>query len=252
MKLDGFGRIAMVTGAAQGIGKSIALELLNEGKKVVFLDKNKEGLNQLACDPIVLKHPNKSLFITTDVTKIDDIHKSIETTLDQWGRIDILINNAGIRKETKVEDITYEEWEHILSVNLTGTFLFSQAVVKVMKKQKWGRIINISSFAGQYGPLTSGAHYSASKAGQLALTKVFAREFAKDGITVNAIAPALVRSPEMEKVDNNKLEKIIENIPVGRVGEVEEISKLVSYFTSDSSIYVTGATFDINGGMLMR
>ncbi|SDI28886.1 3-oxoacyl-[acyl-carrier protein] reductase [Alteribacillus persepolensis] len=252
MNLDGFGRVAIVTGAAQGLGKSIAFELLEDGKRVVFVDINFEGLKAIQEKEIAGEYKKNALFLKVDVRNREDIFECVEKVLDHWGRIDILVNNAGIRKETQIDDITDEEWELLLSVNLTGTFKFSQAVIQTMRDQQWGRIINISSYAGQSGPLTSGAHYSASKAGQLALTKVFARELAKDHITVNAIAPAVVKSPEMEKMDKEKMNEIIDTIPIGRIGEKVEVSKLVLYLSSEFAIYITGATFDINGGLLMR
>lgn len=252
MNLDGFGRVAIVTGAAQGLGKSIAFELLEDGKRVVFVDINYEGLKSIKENEIPEEYKTNALFLQVDVRNRKEILECVDTVIDHWGRIDILVNNAGIRKETKIDEITDEEWELLLAVNLTGTFKFSQAVMKTMREQQWGRIINISSYAGQTGPLTSGAHYSASKAGQLALTKVFARELAKDNITVNAIAPAVVKSPEMEKMDSDKLKQIIDTIPIGRIGEQIEVSKLVLYLSSEFAIYVTGATFDINGGLLMR
>ncbi|WP_246516452.1 SDR family NAD(P)-dependent oxidoreductase [Salicibibacter cibarius] len=243
--------MAIITGAGQGLGQSIALEMLDEGKKVVFVDKSKQKLQKLD-DDIDEDLKNKTMFLTLDVRDKDAIHDAVQKIITKWGRIDILVNNAGIRKSTKVEDISLDEWESLISVNLTGSFLFAQAVINIMKEQQWGRIINISSFAGQYGPLTSGAHYASSKAGQLALTKILARELSQDGITVNAIAPAIIQSPEMEKLDEKELDEIIHNIPVGRIGEREEVSKLVSYLCSEISVYITGATFDINGGLLMR
>lgn len=252
MQLGGFGRVAIVTGAANGIGLTIAKEFIRNRKRTVLLDIDSRALEEFQTEPIYQQHEEAILCIKADVSKGEDIDKSIEQVLEKWGRIDILVNNAGIRKETKIEDITHEEWNHILNINLGGTFFFSQAVLKLMKEQAWGRIINVSGYAGQFGPVTSGAHYSASKAGQLILTKVFAREVAPYGVTVNAISPAVVRSPEMERVLPEKMKKIIQSIPVGRVGEAEEVARMVNYLASESTDYITGATFDINGGMLMR
>lgn len=240
--------MAIVTGAGQGLGLAIAKELLSRGKKVAFLDVNRDLLEAIQKD----KDPDYSLFIEADVSKINDIKESIDRVMRKWGRIDILVNNAGVRKETAVEDITEEEWNHILAVNLNGTFFFSQSVLGQMKKQGTGRIINISSFGGQAGPLTSGAHYCVSKAGQLVLTKTFARSVADQGITVNSIAPAAIETPEMGKIDPMKLEKMKENIPVKRFGTADEVAKLVSFLASKKAGYITGATIDINGGLLMR
>lgn len=246
-------QVAVVTGAGQGLGLSIAQEFLEEGKKVVFLDVNEDLLRQVQDSEIVRGiDPSFSMFLTVDVADVQAIRQCVDKILESWGRIDILVNNAGVRKETSIEEITPEEWNLILSVNLGGTFFFSQAVLQTMKAQNWGRIINISSFGGQAGPLTSGAHYCASKAGQLALTKSFARSLANAGITVNSIAPAAIETPEMEKIDPIKLASMKEGIPVKRFGKAKEVAKLVSFLASEEAGYITGSTFDINGGLLMR
>lgn len=246
-------RIAVVTGAAQGLGLAIAKAFLKDGKKVAFVDVKEELLQELEQSSwIQSQYKEQALFLTADVSQTAQIRAAIEAIIGKWKRIDILVNNAGIREETAVEDIEEAEWDRIMDVNLKGTFFFSQAVLEIMKAQEWGRIINISSFGGQVGPLTSGAHYCASKAGQLALTKVFARRLSKNGITVNAVAPAAIRTPEMDRIEPEKLAKMVEGIPVGRVGEDEEVAELVLFLASESAGYITGATFDINGGLLMR
>lgn len=249
--LDDYERVAVVTGAAQGLGLAIAKTLLEKGKKVVFIDVNHELLQELE-QSFQFEYKDRAMFLKTDVSNISQIRETINTIITKWDRIDILINNAGIREETSIENIDEQEWDRIIDVNLKGTFFFSQSVIDVMKKRKWGRIINMSSYGGQVGPLTSGAHYCASKAGQLALTKVFARSLSKDGITVNAVAPAAIRTPEMDRIEPGKLEKMVEGIPVGRVGEDLEVAELVLYLASESAGYITGSTFDINGGLLMR
>lgn len=252
MNIIGFGRVAVVTGAAAGLGLSISRTLIEEGKRVALVDIDKEALERLQQDEFFKNAGQRVMYLTADVSVLEDIKDSVQKVMSNWKRIDILINNAGIRLETAIEDITLEEWNKMMSINLGGTFFFSQAVMKIMKEQEWGRIVNISGAAGQYGSLTAGAHYGASKAGQILLTKVFARELAEYGITVNTIAPAILRSPEMDRVSPEKLEKIVKSIPVGRVGETEEVARLVSYLVSESTDYVTGATFDINGGLHMR
>lgn len=246
-------QVAVVTGAGQGLGLSIAQEFLKEGKKVVLLDVSEELLRQVQNSEIVRGiDPSHCMFLTVDVADVQAVRQCVEEILANWGRIDILVNNAGVRKETGIEDITPEEWNRILSVNLGGTFFFSQAVMQPMKEQKWGRIINISSFGGQAGPLSSGAHYCASKAGQLALTKSFARSLANEGITVNSVAPAAIETPEMDKMDPLKLAQMKEGIPVKRFGRANEVAKMVSFLASEEAGYITGSTFDINGGLLMR
>jgi len=245
--------VAIVTGAGQGLGQAIAIKLLSEGKRVVFVDVNETALNEIKKSDLLHRyHSSYSMFLTVDVSDVNAIKKSVKTILEDWGRIDILVNNAGVRKETVIEEVTEDEWNLILSVNLGGTFFYSQAVLNPMKQQKKGRIINVSSFGGQAGPLTSGAHYCASKAGQLVLTKVFARSLADQGITVNTVAPAAIETPEMAKMDPAVLAKMKESIPVKRFGEAEEVANMVSYLASDAAGYITGSTFDINGGLLMR
>ncbi|NYE07014.1 NAD(P)-dependent dehydrogenase (short-subunit alcohol dehydrogenase family) [Bacillus niacini] len=245
-------RVAIVTGANKGLGLAVAENFVKEGKKVVFVIRNKANLEQTRHRFQQEELQKQVMFIQLDVSDINGIKSAVNEVLNEWGRIDILVNNAGIRFETPIEEIHEEEWDQVLSVNLKSTFFFSQAVIPAMKERGWGRIINMSSIGGQAGPLTSGAHYSASKAGQIALSKVFARSLAPYGITVNTVAPAAIRTPEMDKMDPAKLAQMVETIPLRRVGEPREVSDLVSYLTSDTGGFTTGATFDINGGRLMR
>jgi NAD(P)-dependent dehydrogenase (short-subunit alcohol dehydrogenase family) len=245
-------RVAIVTGANKGLGLAVAENFVKEGKKVVFVIRNKENLEQTRQRFQQEELQKQVMFIQLDVSDINGIKSAVNEVLNEWGRIDILVNNAGIRFETPIEEIDEEEWDQVLSVNLKSTFFFSQAVIPAMKERGWGRIINMSSIGGQAGPLTSGAHYSASKAGQIALSKVFARSLAPYGITVNTVAPAAIRTPEMDKMDPAKLAQMVETIPLRRVGEPREVSDLVSYLASDTGGFTTGATFDINGGRLMR
>ncbi|MCG7334928.1 3-oxoacyl-ACP reductase FabG [Sporosarcina sp. ACRSM] len=246
-------KVAIVTGAGQGLGLAIAQKLLSEGMNVVFVDVNERLLAEVQQSDLLNRFDSsKYMFLTVDVSDVLAIQASVHTIVENWGRIDVLVNNAGVRKETAIEDVTEEEWNLILSVNLGGTFFYSQAVLETMKKQQTGRIINISSFGGQAGPLSSGAHYCASKAGQLVLTKAFARSLADQGITVNAVAPAAIETPEMDNMDPAKLEQMQASIPVQRFGKAEEVASMVSYLASDAAGYITGSTFDINGGLLMR
>jgi NAD(P)-dependent dehydrogenase (short-subunit alcohol dehydrogenase family) len=249
--IEGYGRVAIVTGAGQGLGYAIAKLFVEEGKRVVFVDISKKLLDAVK-EEMKDVDPNHVMFIEMDVADVKAIRDCVDQVMKEWKRIDILVNNAGIRTETPIAEMTWEEWERVMAVNLGGTFFFSQAVMPIMKEQEWGRIINMSSYGGQFGPPTSSASYCASKSGQLVLTKIFARELAPYGVTVNTVAPAAIRTPEMDKIAPEKLEKMVKGIPVGRVGESDEVARMVSFLASESAGYVTGATFDINGGLLMR
>lgn len=242
-------RTVIVTGSSQGIGLAIAGYFLDNGWRVAFVSLD---LEQIRSRFQAKLDSGEALFFEMDVTNNAKIAECVSVVMERWGRVDALVNNAGIRTGTSIADTTPEEWNRIMSVNLGSTFFFSQAIAPVMKQQSQGRIINMSSFGGQFGPMTSSAAYSASKAGQLALTKVFARELAPYSVTVNAVAPASVRTPEMDKMDPAFIEKMVETIPVGRVGESEEVAELVYYLAAGSTGFITGATFDINGGRLMR
>ncbi|MBM7599224.1 3-oxoacyl-[acyl-carrier protein] reductase [Virgibacillus halotolerans] len=243
-------KVVIVTGGSKGLGKYMAKDFVENGAKVVITGRNEDSLTAAKKE---IAHENGEIdTIQMDVSDVSAVKKTVNTVIEKWGRIDVLVNNAAVRKETGIEEIDEEEWNNIVSINLGGTFFFSQAVIEQMKSQKWGRIINVSSYGGQAGPLTSGAHYCASKAGQFALTKTFARYLADSGITVNTVSPAAIESPEMEKMDSGKLKVMKRSIPVQRFGKSEEVAKMVSYLASDSTGYITGATFDINGGLLMR
>jgi NAD(P)-dependent dehydrogenase (short-subunit alcohol dehydrogenase family) len=242
-------RVAIVTGSSQGIGLAIAELFLKNGLRVAFVSLDLDQLNGRFQHEI---ERNQALLFDMDVTDTVKIRQCMEEVERQWGRCDILVNNAGIRTTTSIENMTMEEWNLVMTVNLSSTFFFSQAAAPLMKQNGWGRIINMSSFGGQVGPTTSSAAYAASKAGQLALTKVFARELAPYGVTVNAVTPASIRTPEMDKMSPDALESMVSTIPLGRFGEMSEVSELVLYLASDSAGFVTGATFDINGGRLMR
>jgi len=242
-------RVAIVTGCSQGIGLAIAEAFLQDGWRVAFVSL---GLDRIEPRFRADVSGGRAVMHELDVSDYSRIAPCIDSVLTAWGRVDALVNNAGIRTATPIAEITPEEWERLMAVNLGSTFFFSQAIIPCMKERRYGRIINMSSFGGQVGPTTSSAAYAASKAGQLALTKVFARELAPYGVTVNAIAPASVRTPEMDKMDPAAVAAMVETIPVGRAGEPEEVAQLALYLASEHTGFITGATFDINGGRLMR
>ena len=167
------------------------------------------------------------------------------------GRIDILVNNAGVMRPASVEDTTEEEWERIMNVNLKGTFICSKAVMEVMKKQKYGKIVNIASASGKIGGVATGPHYSASKAGIICFTKTLARELAPYGINVNCVAPGPIDTPMFQLFSKETRESIIKRIPLGRIGEPRDVAEAVLFLVSDAAKYITGETLDVNGGFLM-
>lgn len=237
-------RIAIVTGGGQGIGRAISLVFAKEGAKIIIAEQNKGTAQAVAEEVRALGR--QSLAIQTDVSNSPSVRSMVAQTLEAFGRIDILVNNAGIFSYTRIEDCTEEEWDGMMAVNLKGPFLCSQAVMATMKKQKFGRIINLGSVAGKVGGLVASAPYSASKAGVMCLTKSLARALGAYGITVNAIAPGVV-STDMAKNHPD----MTAQMALGRVAEPEEIAYAALFLASEEGAYLTGATLDVNGGLLM-
>ena len=237
-------RIAVVTGGGQGIGRAICLVFAKEGANIVIAEKNKETAQAGVEEVKALGR--QSLAIQTDVSNSTSVRSMVAQTLEACGRIDILVNNAGIFSYTRIEDCTEEEWDGMMAVNLKGPFLCSQAVMETMKKQKFGRIINLGSVAGKVGGLVASAPYSASKAGVMCLTKSLARALGTYSITVNAIAPGVV-STDMAKNHPD----MTSQMALGRVAEPMEIAYAALFLASEEGAYLTGATLDVNGGLLM-
>ncbi|WP_176220753.1 SDR family NAD(P)-dependent oxidoreductase [Cohnella massiliensis] len=241
-------RVAIVTGGAQGIGREVVETLLRRGLRVASASLGAAD----AAPPAIPEARDSYLPIETDVSKNEEIAACVERVFSAWGRIDILVNNAGIRTQTAAERMTREEWDRVLAVNLGGSFFFAQAVLPEMEKRRWGRIVMMASIAGQQGSLASSIAYSASKAGQLALAKQLAKQYAACGITVNAVAPAAIETPELERMPQEERARLERAIPVGRFGKASEVAELVGFLVSENAGYVTGATFDLNGGLMMR
>lgn len=241
-------RSALITGAAQGLGAAIARRLHADGFRVAIADLNSKTAVTLAHE--LDGSGVTARAITVDVSDADSIGRAFADQVAAWGPPDVLVNNAGRTMRSSVWDITAQEWDSVLSTNLRSYFLFCQLAGAAMREKGWGRIINMSSFAGQQGGLVAGAHYAASKAGALVLTKIFARELAGDGVTVNSITPAAIHTPAMGS-DADAVE-IGRTLPVGRVGTAQEVAAAVAYLVGPESGFVTGATLDINGGVFMR
>jgi len=241
------GRTAIVTGSTRGLGEAIARGLHARGAEVCITGRNETRANEIAEEL-----GDRAWAAPLDVSRRESIAGVVDAAQSRWGRIDILVNNAGMTPPKPFFEITDDEWDDVLATNLRSVFIGCQLVAPLMRAQGFGRIVNHASLAGQQGSLVAGAHYAASKAGIVVLTKVLARELARDGVTVNAIAPAAVEGPIMDEMPKESLERARASIPVGRFGRPEEVAALVAYLCSDDAGYVTGATFDINGGINMR
>lgn len=243
-------KVAIVTGAGRGIGRGIASRIAEAGANVVVADIDLSNAKEKA-EKITEKY-GKSVPSQVDVTNEKSVMSMVQLTLESFGRIDILVNNAGIMFRTRVFDISVEEWESVIRVNLTGPFLCSKAVLPVMKENRHGRIVNISSSAGRSVSTLGGVHYTASKAGLLGLTRAVAKEAASFGVTVNAVCPGLIDTKMVkETTTKDELNAFINSFPIRRIGLPEEIGDLVVFLCSDKAAYITGAAIDINGGDLM-
>jgi 3-oxoacyl-[acyl-carrier protein] reductase len=244
------GRVAVVTGGGRGIGKGIAGKLAAAGADVIVGDIDMAQA-QLTANELSRKN-KKVMAAQIDVCREESVAELITRALDEFGNVDILINNAGIMFRTRLMDISVDEWERILQVNLTGPFLCTKAVIPVMKKNGFGRIVNISSSAGRSVSTLGGVHYTASKAGLLGLTRAVAKEVAPFGITVNAVCPGLIDTQmARETTTQEELENFLDSFPIKRLGSSEEIGDLVVFLCSENASYITGASVDINGGDLM-
>jgi NAD(P)-dependent dehydrogenase (short-subunit alcohol dehydrogenase family) len=237
------GKVALVTGGASGIGRAVALSLAREGAAVAVGDIDAD-----AAAVVAEEAGGRCLAVTLDVAQEASCEAAVEQVTRVLGPVDILVNNAGICPFHTLAEITGDEWDRVLQVNLKGAFTLSQALLPGMMARGWGRIVNVSSMAGKVGGLAAGAHYSASKAGLICLTKSLARTGAGRGVTANAVAPAFIRTPLFTE---EELAQRATQIPVGRPGEPEEVADAVAFLASERAGYITGATLDLNGGLLM-
>ncbi|OAH53729.1 MULTISPECIES: 3-oxoacyl-[acyl-carrier-protein] reductase [Bacillaceae] len=247
MNLDG--KIALVTGASRGIGKAIALELARLGADVVI---NYAGNEQKAKDVSeeIKAIGRRSFIIQCDISDSDAVQSMVKETVDQFGRLDILVNNAGITRDNLLMRMKEQEWDDVIDTNLKGVFLCTKAVTRQMMKQRSGRIINISSVVGRIGNAGQ-ANYTAAKAGVIGLTKASARELAARGITVNAIAPGFIATDMTDELPIEAKEQLIGQIPLGTLGEVEDIAAAAAFLASDGAKYITGQVIGVDGGMAM-
>ena len=241
-------KVALITGAAQGIGKAVTLVLARHGADVVVADVNIEKAQETAREVEALGRA--AMAVRVDVTRFEDVEKMVEAAVQRFGKIDILINNAGIARDKLILRMTEEDWDTVLNVNLKGTFNCTKAVIKHMSKQRSGKIVNIASVVGMMGN-PGQANYSASKAGVIGLTKTIAREFAARGINVNAIAPGYIQTPMTEVLPEKAKEELKRLIPMERLGQPEDVAHAVLFLVSEASSYITGNILNVNGGIYM-
>ncbi|AFY72401.1 3-oxoacyl-(acyl-carrier-protein) reductase [Synechococcus sp. PCC 7502] len=241
------GKVAIVTGASRGIGKAIAQALAQEGAKVV-INYASSATAAVALVQAIQDQGGEAIAQAGDVSKPEQVDALIKSAMDTWGRVDILVNNAGITKDTLLLRMKLEEWQAVIDLNLTGVFLCTQRVSKIMLKQKSGRIINIASVAGQMGN-PGQANYSAAKAGVIGFTKTVAKELASRSITVNAVAPGFITT---DMTAGLEAEGILSYIPLARYGTPEEVAGVVRFLAADpAAAYITGQVFNVDGGMVM-
>lgn len=242
------GKVALVTGGAQGIGRTISEELARAGAHVVLADVNLEGA-QATAEAINIIGGSSSA-VKIDVSNATEVREVFDFIIKDKKPVDILVNNAGITRDGLMVRMKESDWDLVLDINLKGSFLCSQQAAKQMMKQKSGAIVNIASIVGEMGNFGQ-ANYSASKAGVIGLTKTLAREVASRGIRVNAIAPGFIDTEMTRVLDEEVRQKLIEQIPLARLGLPEDVARCVNFLVSDKSSYITGQVINLNGGMLM-
>jgi NAD(P)-dependent dehydrogenase (short-subunit alcohol dehydrogenase family) len=237
-------RVAIVTGAAQGLGEAIALRLGEEGAKVVAVDVNEAGAKEVAAR--IEKAGGQAMPYVTDIAKKANVEALANDVVAKWGKIDILVNNAGITRDAMMKNMTEEQWDAVLTVNLKAPFLLTQACSRSMVEQRYGKIVNIASraFLGNIGQ----ANYSASKGGLVSLTRTSALELARFGINVNCIAPGPMDTPMVRTIPQDVFERMLKSIPLGRIGKPLDIANTVLFLVSDEASFITGQTIFVCGG----
>ncbi len=242
-------KVTLVTGASRGIGKGIAIELGKNGAKVIGTATSEKGANNITD---YLKQTGiDGVGMVLDVRNSESIDQCLSDINEQFGSVDILVNNAGITRDTLLMRMKLEQWEEVYETNLRSVFLLSKACLRGMMKSRAGRIINISSVVGTTGN-PGQANYASTKAGMVGFTKSLAREVANRGVTVNCVAPGFIATDMTSELTDEQKQQILTGVPMGKLGEVEDIAKAVKFLASDDSAYITGQTMHINGGMHME
>ena len=250
MTADAEARVAVVTGAARGLGRSIAGRFLAQGYCVAYADSDAEANAEAvaAADPA----GERALPVQVDVRDNASVQSSLQQTIERWGHVDVWVNNAALTAARPFLEIEPDEWDDVIATNLRGTFLGCQTAGTHMCERGYGRIINLASVAGQWGRSITGAHYAASKAGIISVTRTAAMAFAASGVTVNAIAPGPIDGPAVAAMPLETVTDYVATIPARRLGKPEEIAALAGFLASADAGFTTGATYDVNGGILMR
>ncbi len=242
------GKVAIVTGAAQGIGQAIAVSLAEQGAQVAIVDLQKDRCQETA--EKVRSHGNEPLILEANVGNWDEVKAMTDQVVKEWGRIDILVNNAGITRDGLLVRMKEEDWNLVLQVNATGTFHCTKAVLSPMSKQRFGRIVNMASVVGVMGNAGQ-SNYAASKAAVIGFSKSVAREYASRNVTVNAVAPGFIDTAMTEGLGADIKEGLLKQIPLGRLGQASDIASAVLFLVSDAASYITGQVLHVNGGMHM-
>ncbi len=240
-------KVAVVTGAGRGIGRAVALSLAEAGARVVV---NSTGQTAASVAAEINAAGGQGLAVVADIGSPAEAARLVETTLAEYGRLDILVNNAGINRDRLVMRMSDEEWDDVLRVNLTGVFLCTRAVLKPMMKQRWGRIINMTSVVGLTGNAGQ-ANYAAAKAGIIGFTRSVAREVASRGITVNAIAPGFIETDMTRQIPEGPREELLKRIPLGSAGTPADVAAAAVFLVSEGARYITGQVLSVDGGMVM-
>ncbi len=240
-------RVALVTGGAKGIGFAIASRLVNDGARVVIADINADMAKASA--ETLVKAGGTAIGLGADVSKLDDVKKIMQQIIDTYGQLDIVVNNAGILRSSRLEEVTPEEWDLVIGVNLRSVFLVSQQALPYLKKSACPRIVNMSSNSGRMGGFESSVSYAASKGGVISLTYALANQLAKFKITVNAVCPGTVETDILKDYSPEAKERLKARVPLGRLGEPDEIAAAVAYLVREDSGFIAGLMLDINGGV---
>lgn len=241
-------KVAIVTGAGRGIGEATAIKFAKEGAKVVVADVNSEDINGTV--QAITEAGGQAIGMVVDVTKVEQVEKMVSDTAEQFGSVDIVVNNAGITADAQLIKMEEAQWDRVIDVNLKGVFNVAQAAAKLMKEQKSGVILNASSVVGLYGNFGQ-TNYAATKWGVIGMTKTWAKELGRFGIRVNAVAPGFIMTPMVEKMPEKVLEMMKGKSPLGMLGQPEDIANAYTFLASDEARYVTGTVLSVDGGVVL-